>query len=213
MRGRKGDYPGAWACQNVSPCTGRTPMPCPCPANPPAPRGSGYLRGTGVQNTQGSRLEVSTLTSSERAVDMKTLLLLAVIMAFGLLQVQGHLLDFRKMIRLMTGKEATSSYGFYGCHCGVGGKGSPKDATDRCCVAHDCCYYRLQKRGCGTKLLNYKFSYRGGKIICAKQDFCRSELCQCDKTAASCFARNRKTYSKKYQYYNNKSCRGKTPRC
>uniref|UniRef100_A0A9L0JZW5 Phospholipase A2 n=1 Tax=Equus asinus TaxID=9793 RepID=A0A9L0JZW5_EQUAS len=82
-----------------------------------------------------------------------------------------------------------------------------------CCVAHDCCYYRLQKRGCGTKLLNYKFSYRGGKIICAKQDFCRSELCQCDKTAASCFARNRKTYSKKYQYYNNKSCRGKTPRC
>uniref|UniRef100_A0A9L0JB83 Phospholipase A2 group IIA n=1 Tax=Equus asinus TaxID=9793 RepID=A0A9L0JB83_EQUAS len=69
------------------------------------------------------------------------------------------------------------------------------------------------KRGCGTKLLNYKFSYRGGKIICAKQDFCRSELCQCDKTAASCFARNRKTYSKKYQYYNNKSCRGKTPRC
>nr|XP_023482141.1 phospholipase A2, membrane associated isoform X1 [Equus caballus] len=147
------------------------------------------------------------------AVDMKTLLLLAVIMAFGLLQVQGHLLDFRKMIRLMTGKEATSSYGFYGCHCGVGGKGSPKDATDWCCVAHDCCYYRLQKRGCGTKLLNYKFSYRGGKIICAKQDSCRSELCQCDKTAASCFARNRKTYSKKYQYYNNKSCRGKTPRC
>nr|XP_005607062.2 phospholipase A2, membrane associated isoform X2 [Equus caballus] len=213
MRGRKGDYPGAWACQTVSPCTGRTPMPCPCPANPPAPRGSGYLRGTGVQNTQGSRLEVSTLTSSERAVDMKTLLLLAVIMAFGLLQVQGHLLDFRKMIRLMTGKEATSSYGFYGCHCGVGGKGSPKDATDWCCVAHDCCYYRLQKRGCGTKLLNYKFSYRGGKIICAKQDSCRSELCQCDKTAASCFARNRKTYSKKYQYYNNKSCRGKTPRC
>uniref|UniRef100_A0A8C4ME71 Phospholipase A2 n=1 Tax=Equus asinus asinus TaxID=83772 RepID=A0A8C4ME71_EQUAS len=78
------------------------------------------------------------------------------------------------MIRLMTGKEATSSYGFYGCHCGVGGKGSPKDATDRCCVAHDCCYYRLQKRGCGTKLLNYKFSYRGGKIICGKKDFCTS---------------------------------------
>ncbi|XP_012295649.1 phospholipase A2, membrane associated isoform X2 [Aotus nancymaae] len=144
---------------------------------------------------------------------MKTLLLLAVIMVFGLLQAHGDLLNFRKMIKLTTGKEAINSYGFYGCHCGVGGKGSPKDATDRCCFAHDCCYKRLERRGCGTKLLSYKFSNKGSSITCAKQDSCRSQLCQCDKAAAECFARNKKSYNKKYQYYPNKQCSGSTPRC
>ncbi|XP_062963049.1 phospholipase A2, membrane associated-like [Cynocephalus volans] len=144
---------------------------------------------------------------------MKTLLLLAVIMAFGCLQAYGNLLNFRKMIKLTTRKEATTGYGFYGCHCGVGGKGSPKDATDRCCAVHDCCYRRLEKRGCGTKLLGYKFSNRGSKIFCAKQDYCRSQLCECDRNAANCFARNLSTYSRKYQYYSNKRCSGSAPRC
>ncbi|KAM5321809.1 phospholipase A2, membrane associated isoform 1-T3 [Glossophaga mutica] len=144
---------------------------------------------------------------------MKTLLLLALTAAFGLLQTHGNLLNFHKMIYLATKKEAVSGYSFYGCHCGVGGKGSPKDATDRCCATHDCCYYRLQKRGCGTKLLGYKFAYRKGRIICAKQDSCRSQLCQCDKAAATCFAKARKSYNKNYQYYNNKKCSGKAPKC
>ncbi|XP_062049116.1 phospholipase A2, membrane associated-like [Lepus europaeus] len=144
---------------------------------------------------------------------MKTLLLLAVILTFGFLQVYGNLLDFRKMIRYTTGKEATTSYGAYGCHCGVGGRGTPKDATDRCCLVHDCCYRRLEKRKCGTKFLSYKFSMRGGKITCGKQDSCRSQLCECDKAAAYCFARNRKSYSRKYQFYSNNRCSGRTPSC
>ncbi|XP_016070016.1 PREDICTED: phospholipase A2, membrane associated [Miniopterus natalensis] len=144
---------------------------------------------------------------------MKTLLLLALIMAFGLLQTQGSLWDFQKMIRQVTGKGAASSYGFYGCYCGLGGRGSPKDATDRCCAAHDCCYKRLQKRGCGTKALGYSFTYRKGQVICGKQGSCQSQLCQCDKTAASCFKRNLKTYNKKYQFYNNKQCKGNAYRC
>uniref|UniRef100_A0A8C3W619 Phospholipase A2 n=1 Tax=Catagonus wagneri TaxID=51154 RepID=A0A8C3W619_9CETA len=88
---------------------------------------------------------------------MKTLLLLAVIVAFGLLQVQGNLLNFRNMIKLKTGRAPVPNYTFYGCYCGLGGKGAPKDATDRCCAAHDCCYKKLKERGCGTKLLSYKF--------------------------------------------------------
>ncbi|XP_008068928.1 phospholipase A2, membrane associated [Carlito syrichta] len=144
---------------------------------------------------------------------MKTLLLLAVILVFGILQAHGNLLNFHKMIRLTTGKEAASSYGFYGCHCGVGGKGYPKDATDRCCAIHDCCYSRLERRGCGTKFLGYKFSNKGSQITCAKQESCRSQLCQCDKEAAYCFARNKKTYNKKYQYYSNGKCSGRTPSC
>uniref|UniRef100_A0A4W2DAZ2 Phospholipase A2 n=1 Tax=Bos indicus x Bos taurus TaxID=30522 RepID=A0A4W2DAZ2_BOBOX len=66
---------------------------------------------------------------------MKTLLLLAVIMAIaavlpGLLQVHGDLLNFRKMIKLTTGKEPATRYSFYGCYCGMSGRGTPKDATD-----------------------------------------------------------------------------------
>uniref|UniRef100_A0A5F4WEV9 Phospholipase A2 n=1 Tax=Callithrix jacchus TaxID=9483 RepID=A0A5F4WEV9_CALJA len=82
-----------------------------------------------------------------------------------------------------------------------------------CCFAHDCCYKRLERRGCGTKFLSYKFSNKGSSITCAKQDSCRSQLCQCDKAAASCFARNKRSYNKKYQYYSNKQCSGSTPRC
>ncbi|XP_069893872.1 phospholipase A2, membrane associated isoform X1 [Dipodomys merriami] len=106
--------------------------------------------------------------SSERAITMKTLLLLAMLVAFGFMQAHGSLLDFQRMILFKTGKRADISYGAYGCHCGWGGKGTPKDATDRCCATHDCCYSRLKKRGCGTKLLGYKFTYRGGQITCSE---------------------------------------------
>uniref|UniRef100_G1QDI4 Phospholipase A2 n=1 Tax=Myotis lucifugus TaxID=59463 RepID=G1QDI4_MYOLU len=137
---------------------------------------------------------------------MKTLLLLALTMAFGLLQTHGDLLDFWKMVWLATGKDAVSSYGSYGCYCGWGGRGTPIDATDRCCAEHDCCYEHLEKWGCGTKSVNYNSTYEKGQIICGDQDYCRRQVCECDKAAASCFARNLNTYNKEYQFYNNWNC-------
>nr|KAF6383253.1 phospholipase A2 group IIA [Pipistrellus kuhlii] len=62
---------------------------------------------------------------------MKTLLMLALAMAFGPLQTHEDLLDFQKMIEIATGKNAFLDYAFYGCYCGLGGQGSPMDATDR----------------------------------------------------------------------------------
>lgn len=145
---------------------------------------------------------------------MKVLLLLAaMIMAFGSILVQGALLEFGKMIKSETGMSGYIFYGFYGCHCGLGGTGVPKDATDWCCVTHDCCYDRLENYGCGTKLLTYKIN-EGDRISCsANQDLCQRMLCQCDKEAAECFARNKKSYSFKYAWLFGKDCEGKTPSC
>ncbi|XP_020754843.1 phospholipase A2, membrane associated-like [Odocoileus virginianus] len=144
---------------------------------------------------------------------MKTLLLLAVTMAIGLLQVHGTMADFQKMIKFTTGKEPLTSYGFYGCHCGAGSRGTPKDATDWCCRAHDCCYENLKKRGCRTTFQSYNFIFQRGQIVCGDQDFCKRRLCQCDKTAADCLDRNRRTYNKNLQYYNNLLCFGSAPKC
>ncbi|XP_044794122.2 phospholipase A2, membrane associated-like [Bubalus bubalis] len=144
---------------------------------------------------------------------MKTLLLLAVIMAIGLLQVHGGLADFWKMVKFTTGKEPVISYGFYGCHCGAGHRGAPKDATDWCCRAHDCCYENLRKRGCRTSFQSYNFIFQRDQIVCGDQDYCKRRLCQCDKRAADCLDRNLKTYNKNLQYYNNLLCFGSTPKC
>ncbi|NXB93188.1 PA2GA Phospholipase, partial [Vidua macroura] len=57
-------------------------------------------------------------------------------------------LQLERMIRAATGRSALLSYSWYGCFCGIGGSGTPVDATDRCCQAHDCCYRRLREGGC-----------------------------------------------------------------
>nr|P0DUP1.1 RecName: Full=Basic phospholipase A2 homolog Bneu-I; Short=svPLA2 homolog; AltName: Full=B.neuwiedii myotoxin I; AltName: Full=Lys49 PLA2-like [Bothrops diporus] len=39
------------------------------------------------------------------------------------------LVELGKMILQETGKNPVTSYGAYGCNCGVLGRGKPKDAT------------------------------------------------------------------------------------
>ncbi|NP_001297503.1 phospholipase A2, membrane associated precursor [Mesocricetus auratus] len=146
---------------------------------------------------------------------MKVLLLLAaLIMVFGPIQIQGSLAELNRMIWQLTGMRAGLSYAFYGCHCGLGGRGSPKDATDWCCAAHDCCYDRLEDLGCGTKSLDYNFKYSRGEITCSvNQDFCGQQLCHCDRLLAECLAQHQKSYSWKYLMGIKKSCEGESPSC
>ncbi|KAG8506642.1 Phospholipase A2, membrane associated [Galemys pyrenaicus] len=260
------------------------------PLNPPVTLAVGTGKGSRLPRAAwwGSVSQYQAPANVDSEPSMRTLLLLAMLMALGLQQADGALWNFWKMVTRATGKEGASSYGFYGCHCGWGGRGSPKDATDRCCVVHDCCYARLIRAGCGTKLLNYEADYRGTTITCgkerppapssplacywvsealalcgdrsrfrgarvaalqaqvegerrtgktqrgihqepqrinkpspgayfpvipARQNHCKKQLCECDRIAALCFARNKRGYNKKYQYYNNKSCTGRTPKC
>lgn len=49
----------------------------------------------------------------------------------GLLRAGGSVLELERMIRAATGRSALLSYSWYGCFCGIGGSGSPVDATDR----------------------------------------------------------------------------------
>uniref|UniRef100_A0A8C9JBR4 Phospholipase A2 n=1 Tax=Panthera tigris altaica TaxID=74533 RepID=A0A8C9JBR4_PANTA len=49
------------------------------------------------------------------------------------------------------------SYIGYGCYCGLGGHGQPRDAIDWCCHRHDCCYTRAEQAGCSPKMERYSW--------------------------------------------------------
>ena len=50
-------------------------------------------------------------------------------------------------------------------------------------------------------------------LISEDADDCKSQVCQCDKIAANCFAANLKTYNKMLRFYNKFRCRGAAPAC
>nr|P24294.1 RecName: Full=Acidic phospholipase A2 PLA-2; Short=svPLA2; AltName: Full=Phosphatidylcholine 2-acylhydrolase [Eristicophis macmahoni]AAB20147.1 phospholipase A2-2, PLA-2 [Eristocophis macmahoni=leaf-nosed viper, Peptide, 121 aa] [Eristicophis macmahoni] len=115
-----------------------------------------------------------------------------------------NLYQFGEMISKKTGTFGLFSYVYYGCYCGLGGKGKPLDATDRCCFVHDCCYGRVN--GCNPKLSIYSYSFQNGDIVCGDEEDCLRDVCECDRVAAICFGENMNTYNKKYVLYSFKEC-------
>nr|A8CG82.1 RecName: Full=Basic phospholipase A2 DsM-b1/DsM-b1'; Short=svPLA2; AltName: Full=Phosphatidylcholine 2-acylhydrolase; Flags: Precursor [Daboia siamensis]AAZ53178.1 basic phospholipase A2 [Daboia siamensis] len=133
------------------------------------------------------------------------------IVAMCLIGVEGNLFQFARLIDAKQEAFSFFKYISYGCYCGWGGQGTPKDATDRCCFVHDCCYARV--KGCNPKLVEYSYGYRTGKIVCENYNRCKRAVCECDRVAAICLGQNVNTYNKGYMFLSSYYCRQKSEQC
>ncbi|NXO57735.1 PA2G5 phospholipase, partial [Aramus guarauna] len=138
---------------------------------------------------------------------MNSLLTFAVLFALGLSPARGSLWDLHALITKVTGKNALLHYSFYGCYCGWGGKGQPKDATDRCCQLHDTCYNSLLSYHCDAKVQGYHYGWHGGSPSCKDRSWCAHHSCECDRSLALCLKRSTTSYSNRYRFYPKRWCR------
>ncbi|XP_041792422.1 phospholipase A2 [Chelmon rostratus] len=124
-----------------------------------------------------------------------TLLLLS---AAGLLSgalLPKNLLQFGSMIQCAQPGISPFNYNEYGCWCGVGGRGTPRDEVDMCCKVHDNCYETSRKTpGCTALvdlpyIITYDYTCSAQQVTCsASNNKCQAAVCECDRVAAHCFA-------------------------
>ncbi|XP_069920892.1 group 10 secretory phospholipase A2 isoform X1 [Oryctolagus cuniculus] len=110
------------------------------------------------------------------------------------------------------GTRSPMAYVDYGCFCGLGGHGQPRDAVDWCCHRHDCCYARAEEAGCSPKMEHYPWECVGQQVLCGPtEDKCQELMCKCDQEIAHCFAQNE--YNLKYLFYPQFLCEQDSPKC
>ncbi|XP_054303327.2 group 10 secretory phospholipase A2-like [Pongo pygmaeus] len=68
------------------------------------------------------------------------------------------------------GPRTPIAYMKYGCFCGLGGHGQPRDAIDWCCHRHDCCYTRAEEAGCSPKTESYSWQCVNQSVLCEKKE-------------------------------------------
>ncbi|KAM5227731.1 group 10 secretory phospholipase A2 [Ctenodactylus gundi] len=103
-------------------------------------------------------------------------------------------------------------YMHYGCYCGFGGRGKPRDDVDWCCQRHDCCYNRAELAGCSPKLHRYNWECVDNQIQCGPaENECQELMCECDKEIAYCLAKAE--YHIKYLFYPHMLCSEESPPC
>uniref|UniRef100_A0A8D0B302 Phospholipase A2 n=1 Tax=Salvator merianae TaxID=96440 RepID=A0A8D0B302_SALMN len=122
----------------------------------------------------------------------------------GLLQLAGT-------IQCAT-ERSPFAYMRYGCYCGFGGTGWPRDKADWCCFKHDCCYGRAESRGCNPKMQTYSWHCKEKAAECDDiEDKCQSMACKCDREAAKCLAKA--PYTPKYLFWPDTLCGKNSPIC
>ncbi|XP_003964900.1 group 10 secretory phospholipase A2 isoform X2 [Takifugu rubripes] len=121
------------------------------------------------------------------------------------------LLELAGAIKCSTGRSALA-YMMYGCYCGLGGQGWPRDRADWCCHRHDCCYGDAERFGCHTKTDQYRWKCEEKTVACDDlKDKCEKLLCKCDMEAARCL--RRAPFSQKYAMWPDFLCGYKQPTC
>ncbi|XP_075687455.1 group 10 secretory phospholipase A2 [Rhinoderma darwinii] len=114
------------------------------------------------------------------------------------------ILELAGTIHCGTGRSSMFYIG-YGCYCGIGGHGKPKDKTDWCCYKHDCCYGFAEQYGCHPKTYKYNWTCANRSIKCDyTRDLCKKILCKCDKELTKCL--RKAPYNVKYALYPNFLC-------
>uniref|UniRef100_A0A8B9MP00 Phospholipase A2 n=4 Tax=Accipitrinae TaxID=8955 RepID=A0A8B9MP00_9AVES len=99
------------------------------------------------------------------------------------------ILELAGAIRCTTGR-SPFAYLRYGCYCGLGGRGWPKDRVDWCCFNHDCCYGKAEQAGCHPKIESYHWECEDNAAVCESlEDKCQKMACECDREAAKCFSK------------------------
>ncbi|XP_058236269.1 phospholipase A2-like [Hemibagrus wyckioides] len=120
-------------------------------------------------------------------------------------------LELSGVVKCSTGRSALA-YIMYGCYCGVGGEGWPRDPADWCCHKHDCCYAKAEDQGCYTKTHTYPWSCDSQPLECGSlTDRCEKMLCVCDREAAKCL--KKAPYNLKYVAWPDFLCGPELPTC
>ncbi|KAF7225688.1 group 10 secretory phospholipase A2 [Nothobranchius furzeri] len=146
----------------------------------------------------------------------RTLLLLSVAAASVAEQISPQrrkrgLLELAGAIKCSTERSALA-YVMYGCYCGLGGQGWPRDQADWCCHKHDCCYGDAERLGCQTKTAQYQWTCEDRKAECDDlEDKCEKFLCKCDREAAKCL--RKAPYIQKYALWPDFMCGSEHPTC
>ncbi|XP_075418632.1 putative inactive group IIC secretory phospholipase A2 [Tenrec ecaudatus] len=112
---------------------------------------------------------------------MKVITMLVIFTSCLVAPTQGSFWQFQRMVKHIMGQSAFFSYYRYGCYCGLGGKGTPVDGTDRVSSP-------LGKAG-GYAL--------GPGVGCP----CGLGACECDRQPVHCFRESLPTYEKHWKQF------------